>query len=72
MQASIHIHIKYFSLSLKLLRMYSLLGNDSVNIFRRKRVRATIGRPLLGNVPVNKPSQEYRGCVFCFVRAEEL
>jgi hypothetical protein len=45
-----------------------MLGNDSVNIFPWTRKRATIGRPLLGNGPVNKHSQQYRGCVFCVVR----
>jgi hypothetical protein len=41
---------------------------------------ATIERPfsmqsvrlLLGNRSVNTPSQQYRGCDFCAVRAEEL
>jgi hypothetical protein len=39
-----------------------LLGNDLVNTFPGKRMRETIGRPLLGNGSVNKPSQQYRGC----------
>jgi hypothetical protein len=55
-----------------LLRVYPLLVNDSVNTFLHKRERATIGRPLLGNGSVNKPSQRYRGCVFCVVRAKWL
>jgi hypothetical protein len=38
-------------------RIDSLLGNDWVNIFQRKRTRSTIGRPLIGNGSVNKPSQ---------------
>jgi hypothetical protein len=39
-------------------RIDPLLGNDFGNIFPRKRRRATIGRPLLGNVSVNKSSQQ--------------
>jgi hypothetical protein len=36
-------------------RVYPLLGNVSVNTFPRKRTRATIRLPLLGNGSVNKP-----------------
>jgi hypothetical protein len=35
-----------------------------------KRTLATIGRPMLGNGSVNKPSQQQRSCVFCVVRAK--
>lgn len=48
------------------------VSNDSVNTFPWKRTRATIWRPLLGKGSVNTPSQQYRGCVFCVVCAEEL
>jgi hypothetical protein len=37
-------------------RIDPFLGNDSANIYRRKRTRATIGRPLPGYRSVNKPS----------------
>jgi hypothetical protein len=40
-------------------RIDPLLGNDSVNTFPRKRTRATVGRLLLGNGPVNTPLQQY-------------
>jgi hypothetical protein len=54
-----HITPSYFSLRSTLIFgcIHPLLGNDSVNIFPRKRTRA-IGRPLLGNGSVNKRSQQ--------------
>jgi hypothetical protein len=51
-------------------RIDPLLGNDSVNTFPREPTRATVGRLLLGNRSVNKPSQQQKGYVFCMVRTE--
>jgi hypothetical protein len=41
-------------------RVYTLLGNGSVNAFQQKQTRGTIGRPLLDNGPVNTHSRQYK------------
>lgn len=62
----------YFGRYPNLLMAAVLLSNNSVNAFPRKHTGATIGRSLLGDGSVNNPSQQYRRCVFCMVRADGL
>jgi hypothetical protein len=51
------MNIEENKLMLVLWRINPLLGKDSVNTSPRKNTGTSVGRPLLGNGLVNKPSQ---------------